>query len=421
MAERLIIDNFAGIKHAEIDLKPINIFIGEHATGKSVAAKLVYFMKQVPFTLLIAASQGDLPSRHRDTLQWVFRSYFYRRKGNENPFRIEYYMGDSEPIVINYSPTSSDGLRITIPDELRRVARTLRDNSISLKTKTIRRSYDASIVTAKLNELMDETFSKVESRYTPTLISFGSVFIPAIRSFFSQVSEFTFTWIKRGDEIDRIMLEFGSFYEFARNTIIQADWYPVFKDWEILVGGPSYEGGLVSISHKDGRIIPINFASSGQQELLPLLMIFALLHREEGSFKRFVGVEEPEAHVFPTTQQRIVESCSSIYNRSNKNLQFVITTHSPYILTSFNNLMQAGHLDKQGKVDKTKLNKIVSKELWLDPDNVGAYLFENGTCRSIIDPNRGGLIQAEEIDTVSEKIANQFEQLMDLAYEQEDI
>lgn len=38
--ERLIIDNFAGIKHLEIELKKINILIGPQGTGKSVCAKL---------------------------------------------------------------------------------------------------------------------------------------------------------------------------------------------------------------------------------------------------------------------------------------------------------------------------------------------------------------------------------------------
>ena len=93
----------------------------------------------------------------------------------------------------------------------------------------------------------------------------------------------------------------------------------------------------------------------------------------------------------------------------------MITTHSPYILTSINNLMQAGQLAKKDIVDPRKLGQIVPKRYHVDPDDVAAYHFENGTATSIIDEEEG-LIMADKIDDVSIDLSNQFNKLLDLEF-----
>jgi predicted ATPase len=40
--ESIRIQSFAGLKDVTIELKPINVFVGPQAAGKSVAAKLIY-------------------------------------------------------------------------------------------------------------------------------------------------------------------------------------------------------------------------------------------------------------------------------------------------------------------------------------------------------------------------------------------
>ncbi|NET05121.1 MAG: AAA family ATPase [Symploca sp. SIO2B6] len=44
MMERLLIENFVGIKKLDIELKKINILIGPQASGKSVCAKLLFYI-----------------------------------------------------------------------------------------------------------------------------------------------------------------------------------------------------------------------------------------------------------------------------------------------------------------------------------------------------------------------------------------
>ena len=49
MNEKLIIRNFGPIKDVELDLRKINIFIGDQGTGKSTVAKVLYAVKSASY------------------------------------------------------------------------------------------------------------------------------------------------------------------------------------------------------------------------------------------------------------------------------------------------------------------------------------------------------------------------------------
>ena len=127
-----------------------------------------------------------------------------------------------------------------------------------------------------------------------------------------------------------------------------------------------------------------------------------------------IYIEEPEAHIFPTAQKNIVELISTVYNARKNSLQFFITTHSPYILTAFNNLLQAGILATDATEDKIeKISRYVPKTRFLNPQEVTVYSLENGSCQSIID-SETGLIDTNIIDEVSNELAMQFDELLEL-------
>ena len=89
--------------------------------------------------------------------------------------------------------------------------------------------------------------------------------------------------------------------------------------------------------------IPINFASSGQQEVLWLLnQLYILMLKKE---KAFVIIEEPEAHLHPELQQKMARL---IINMMNLGIPVWITTHSDTILQHINNMMKLkNHSTKQ--------------------------------------------------------------------------
>ena len=124
-------------------------------------------------------------------------------------------------------------------------------------------------------------------------------------------------------------------------------------------------------------------------------------------------------------QKKLVEYLIERMN-SSKNLinnskdKLFITTHSPYILTSLDNLIQAHNVAIKGEsyadevINKTK----IAQNIWLDFDRVSCYYFnEDGTCKSTLD-NEYRDIGASKIDDVSIDLAKTYEDLLDLKYKE---
>jgi hypothetical protein len=127
---------------------------------------------------------------------------------------------------------------------------------------------------------------------------------------------------------------------------------------------------------------------------------------------RAVYIEEPEAHLFPTTQKLVVEFLARAFRARKSEMCLMITTHSPYILTSINNLLQAGKLYATLPAEAAeRLQAIIPRAHCLPPGDVGFYLLQDGKASSIMDPETG-LIDASAIDQVSNDIATQLDRLL---------
>lgn len=75
---------------------------------------------------------------------------------------------------------------------------------------------------------------------------------------------------------------------------------------------------VVQDENTSNEKIPINFASSGQQEVLWLLnQLYVLMLKKENAF---VIIEEPEAHLYPSLQNKVVEFISYFANVNNSYL-----------------------------------------------------------------------------------------------------
>lgn len=132
------------------------------------------------------------------------------------------------------------------------------------------------------------------------------------------------------------------------------------------------------------------------------------------SFPHYTNIflEEPEQNLYPTTQRDLVNTLVTLTNQSRKHHVF-ITTHSPYILTSLNNLLYASEV---GKLKRKDARKIVPIKYWIDFDDVGAWFVQNGKVTSILDTSLKQ-IKAERIDEVSRQLNNAYDKLFDLEYE----
>jgi hypothetical protein len=253
---------------------------------------------------------------------------------------------------------------------------------------------------------------------------FQQLFIPAGRSFFAYFQSNIFSLLNDNQTLDPFLIEFGSYYERIKNGVMPAFYIHNDSNAEdsvneliqlILHGKHKREKKRDILVQNDGRKVHLENASSGQQEILPLAIILLFLgffNLEKTSTT--VYIEEPEAHLFPTAQRHIVELIATVFNTKPDKLQFVITTHSPYILTSFNNLMHAGFLAQKLKGKKIKqLNEIVPEQYQLQPDYVKSYAIKGGTQQNLVCPD-SGLILGDIIDEVSNDLSVQFGDLLEV-------
>lgn len=127
-------------------------------------------------------------------------------------------------------------------------------------------------------------------------------------------------------------------------------------------------------------------------------------------------IEEPELNLYPITQYKLVSTIVKMVNEMNHTL--FITTHSPYILTSLNNLIYAGEIGKQHPKETAQ---VIPQNLWINKDYVSAwkinadtYMLENLLADDL------NILKAEELDDISEIINNQFSELFKIAHQEEE-
>lgn len=124
-----------------------------------------------------------------------------------------------------------------------------------------------------------------------------------------------------------------------------------------------------------------------------------------------IFIEEPELSIFPSTQYELMRLFAWLSGEKRLEFPFVITTHSPYTLSSFNNLIFAGQL---GQDEKLKKKIKIDEKYWIEPGSFRAYSVHDGNAEPIL--SESGLINGEYLDSVSETIAGEFDQLLRLEY-----
>ena len=227
----------------------------------------------------------------------------------------------------------------------------------------------------------------------------ANLYIPAERFFVSTFSRSLATLVLNKAPIPNTLLNFASIYEKAKKK------YPNYNIsiFDMLFQtDKSNETLYLKESHKT---IPFKDASSGIQSVIPLLMVLDYAV-DEKEYNRFV-IEEPELNLFPQTQvqllQQIVRKCSKV----------TLTTHSPYLLSAFNNLIEAHNALISTPSKAEEIYKLVPKECILNFENVGAYKIENGKVASILDEEYR-LIIADQIDSVADQESQIFSELLNL-------
>ena len=415
----LYISNFLGLKKVNISLKRINVFIGPQAQGKSVISKLIYFFKELPSSIFDASMDGKDKRQFDALCKERFLSIFPLYVWESTPFLIFYDFGSYTVSIENSKINSSKcKFSFTYTDSIskalvagRKAARGGVNFDVDMNV--------SSRVSPALREQVWQAVSNVLCKDSVDKKIAQLIYIPAGRSFFANLHKNLFSFISTNIPIDYFLKEFGAVYERTRGDFFQNQVsrsrpkYVLKLVEELLCGTYLSEKGQDWIVGGNGKVSLSN-SSSGQQEVLPMAMVLSTWPFIGSKFfKRSFIIEEPEAHLFPIAQGRVVTLISEAYN-SGSNGDFIVTTHSPYILTALNNLIQASNAAKSlSKERLAEIYRVVPKSEMVDFDDVSAYMVDKGVVNSILD-EEFRLIQAESIDAVSTHFSSKFEKLLEL-------
>ncbi len=368
MSETLIIKNFGPIKEMSFEFKKINILIGDQGTGKSTVAKVI--------AAITSMADGD--STTLGAIKTLSRNDYgtiIHFLSHLKVYNIDQYLHTDT--FIHYQNEKLDFL--------------------CKNHKTILKNGNSQISSYQ-GDMYDVTF------------------IPADRA---AVNLFTNEVLLSFNELEADLPPY--FIRFARLFSRFKKRTPEFDFSNLLGIKYQYKNERDIIVLPNGKEIDIKEASSALQTNISLLVIVSYFEKyaervaNMNTELSILIIEEPELNCFPTLQNKLIKYI--IYCLANSDKKFpqrtLITTHSPYILTSLNNLMYAYEV---GQTNKVEANKIIDKKYWVNPTGVGAYrLLIDGTCEDIVSEN---LIKAEKIDEVSGFLNEQFDKLLNIEFVQ---
>jgi AAA domain, putative AbiEii toxin, Type IV TA system len=393
----LTVKNFSVIKEAKLEFGKITVLIGPQASGKSLLCKLAFFFGQIVPEIFYPPQSDKIPAyeefkrRIRDEFIARFPEDSWKGQG----FQIS-YANEFQIRLMNSSGTNEFGI------EFSKGSREFLEN---------RSNYSGP-------------FPKSED----------CVYIPTGRAFFSIPNKsLAFLALKN---LDWITQRYATEYD--------ADYKSLLNCYQSNLGGQNQFGKLATsilkgrVVHEDGpplfastedsRKRPFEILSSGTLELLPLINSLSnlvghvrfqyLTTKEVPPVMPTFGVlyiEEPELSVFPSTQNDLVRLLAWLSSISQIGMSYAITTHSPYILSAFNNLIEAAQVAAAKPELKSEVAKLIPEQYWVKSSDLKAYCIHDGNLESIMDEETG-LISANYLDSVSDTIGAEFDELLRLGY-----
>lgn len=424
---RIIINQLGPIKHCELEIEDFMMFTGPQSSGKSTIAKSIFYFKSVRHALLqllrkqhmLTANRMELSIKNR--LIRELRSVFLQTFGStwcmerDMFIRYEYTDGVFIEVSLKDDPVSPNYIWVELSDDLDAFLCQLDIDSYAGDLISNLEFLDA--VKQRINEFFHDA---AEIIYIPAGRSMMTLLSTQLIYIYGTMDETQRRSIDYCTQnyLDRI-LQLKPYFSESLDQLVrnQKELTDKKMDMEvmrqaivlmakILKGEYRYIDGEERLQVSQNRYVKINFASSGQQEAVWILnvLFYYLLQGKE----TFFIVEEPESHLYPDAQKLITEFIALVKNAGN---QVMLTTHSPYILGTMNNLLYANKISSQ--VDKAELNQIIYEREWIEFDKLSAYYVNDGECTSCMDKEFQA-IENGMIDGASDDINRDFDRMLAL-------
>lgn len=387
MRESISIKNFGPLKNISIDdIKPLTVFIGESASGKSTLMKVIVLMRYIYKMVNI-------------------RSYLKNANITKSPFRLR------------FDSLLHDGLEKMITLE----------TEIVYTVETNGNSYTI-------------TYSKKTLRASTNITNNDLAFFK--ESYISETRSIIPTWASKVASLKGAELGFffhETFSDFNDATDVVKEQNLDYLNLKLKVQKSGNKPKQFMIETTEGGYAPIElrYASSGIQTSAPLITIVRYFAHEfsfkdafqrsvlnylyeqdlltkftpeisQSDLKKYVHIhiEEAELSLDPDSQRALINDIVSEAfhkNDSDRKLGLMIATHSPYITNHLNVLLRAGYFDSARQVYP-----------YLKEEDIAVYKVQDGTLSSLMarDNDTGEcVINTYDLSDTMEKIFNDYESM----------
>lgn len=390
MKSTVRIENVGPIKFAEIDLQKYMVLIGEQASGKSTIAKVVYNLTNIAeviregFYNLIFLDQLNNQDSILKIIKKSIASTFLNIENFESG-KIVYCLDNKE--VVSFSYGGEIVFSSELNEAIKQIAASLLEafNILNIKQKNTYLNFRTGLYNLSLGlieQKIKNTFFKKTDHYfsdpNDDVLKQLNTGIPLING-----SE---TW----EEINKYS------FKILKGTLTRINEEP--KIFILLEG--------------INKLISIDNLSSGQKYSLTIFNILKSLSFASSSI--CITIEEPETHLFPAAQSDVTKAIITFANQPEKDNRVFITTHSPYVLSTINNLLYAGQLSEDKRTDVEKLKAVVPEHLWMKPSDFACYKVKDGVLEDLVVTLDSGIkqIDQEYIDSISNVLIDEMNQLI---------
>ena len=450
------VQNFGPIEQAEIDLRPLTVFVGESNTGKTYLAALIYALygsfsgfARFPWLhqdvmdlhLMMRDSRCPKDEEITETLEKL-RSSDLPFKFSDLPQRIRSELQSS----LNDSEIFSNQLKRcfglgSVSDLVRFTGSS--DNKLKVSLKVCEKNQTlwsvgaqdfGSGVTVKgtVNENLIICSEEIgfpkemlgiedfEARLRQYSWNGEKVcYLPAARSGLMQshsviatslIERVTRTGLEHSPEIRAFSGMIADFLKliihYNKENGDSDEMIRVAKalEDEVLCGeievNRSVPNGYPEFLYRPWeakRALQMSHSSSMVSELAPLVLFLRSVVRPGD----LLIIEEPESHLHPNAQTKIAHTLARLIRVG---VRVVITTHSEWLLQEIGNLIREGELKKLAK------NR-AEPESWMAKEEVGAWWFHTDKPVTEIPFDRIEGVEPQDYYDIADKLYNSFVRL----------
>ncbi|MFD3271772.1 AAA family ATPase [Paenibacillus dendritiformis] len=438
-SQKIIIKNFGPISHVELPLNRFSVFFGPQASGKSTLSKSIYFFKSIRdemYNIFINHIQSEKEKILTSTnvvykLNNKFKSIFGLFYLHNN-FYMEFSYKDDE--FLRLKKGNGREMKFEFSNRMQWEITRIISFVNSYKEQKLKERKKKESLKSILGVMKDRQFLSNMKNMLDNL--FGDdrevLYIPAGRSLISTLSNKLYLLFQISEydrNVDYLIREFSEkimntrdyFDKDVRELIKERANIEENEDYrknlfmfidkiqDILGGGYRFIDGKDRFYMSSKNFIPLNLASSGQQEAVWIIYLMLFYYLEDKDC--FIVIEEPEAHLFPKAQRDILRAISLFINR--KNNQCIITTHSPYLVSSVNNLLYSKYIYDKYK----RINSLIDSAFWIDPNDMVALFLSSGYAQDLLDEETK-LLASHHLDSVSDLNSDEFEMLYEIEMEE---